>query len=128
MQQLIFASERPVLYQYVTLSIVLVSTTRLSSSFLMRFSFFRKFILKLKYWKHSKSPVIVTKNARNPKYRFFRRTYARSVGFEMKPVWKSVFLCYGKNQLKLFCKSCRNEQPFLSYLFVDSLCSNICTL
>ena len=47
MQQLIFASERPVLYQYVTLSIVLLSTTRLSSSFLMRFSFFRKFISKL---------------------------------------------------------------------------------
>ena len=79
-------------FVYVALSIIVPSTRKLLSScfFLKkRFSFFRKFVSKLKYWKHWKLPVIVTKN---------RRTYAPSVGFKMKPLRKSVFLCYGKNQ------------------------------
>ena len=30
---------------------------------------------------------------------FFRRAYTLSVGFKTKPLRKSVFLCYCKNQL-----------------------------
>ena len=37
---------------------------------------------------------------------FFRGTYALSVGFEMKPLRKSVFQCGDKNQLKFCCITC----------------------
>ena len=63
------------------------------------------------------------KNAGNTKYSSFRRTYALSVGFKMKPLRKSI-LCYGKNQLKLCCKSCRKEQLFTFHLFDELLYSN----
>ena len=33
------------------------------------------------------------KNARNLKYHFFRRTYALSVGFKMKPLKENAFSC-----------------------------------
>ena len=44
--------------------------------------------------------------------------------FKMKPLRKSVFLCYGKNQLKLCHKSFWKEQPFILCLFDESLCWN----
>ena len=44
---------------------------------------------------------------------FFRRTYAFSVGFKMKPLRKSVFQCEDKNQLKFCLKACWKEQPFV---------------
>ena len=50
---------------------------------------------------------------------FFRRTYAFSVGFKMKPLRKSVFLCYGKSQLKL-CKH-RKKVRSSQALFQHSL-------
>ena len=46
----------------------------------------------------------------------------------MKPLRKSIFLCYGKNQVKLRHKSCRKEQLLTSYLLDEKLCSNIYTL
>ena len=47
-----------------TLSVIVLLTTKLFSSFLKkRFLFFRKFVSKLSYWKHSKFQVIV--NTRN---------------------------------------------------------------
>ena len=58
----------------------------------------------------------------------FKRTYALSVVFKMKPLRKSVFLCYGKKQLKICRKSCPQEQLFFSYLFDESLRSSIYTL
>ena len=67
------------------------------------------------------------KHAKNLQYHFFR-TYALSVGFQKKPLRNSVFLCYVKNQIKLSCKSCRKEQPFIPYLFDESPCSNTYTL
>ena len=58
---LTLVSERSVLYGYVMFSIIVLLTTKLLSSFFKKmFSFFRKFVSKLKYWKHSKFPVIVT--------------------------------------------------------------------
>ena len=53
--------EKAILYGYVRFSLVVLSTRkRFSSFFKKRFSFFRKFVSKLKYWKHSKFPAIVT--------------------------------------------------------------------
>ena len=36
----------------------------------------------------------------------FRRTYPFATGFEMKPFRQSVFLSYGKKNLKFYLKSC----------------------
>ena len=44
---------------------------------------------------------------------FFRRTYAFSVGFKMKPLRKNVFQCEDKNQLKFCLKACWKVQPFV---------------
>ena len=54
-------SDRAVLYKNVALSILVLSTKKRYSSFFWKgFTFFRRFVSKLKYWKRSKFPVIVT--------------------------------------------------------------------
>ena len=63
---------------------------------------FQKILSRLKYWKSSKFPVTVTWKHTDLSNGglfwkslalIFRKTYALSVGFKMKPVRKSVFLC-----------------------------------
>ena len=65
-----------------------------------RFLSSRKFVSKLKYWKRLKLSLIVTWKPADLSnrgifwkslVRFFRRTYALSVGFKMKTLRKSVF-------------------------------------
>ena len=55
----------------------------------------------------------------------FRRTYALSVGFEMKPLRKSVFK--RQKQLRFYCRTCCKEQPFIFCLFSESPFSSICS-
>ena len=77
------------------------------------YSFFRKFVSKLKYWKCLKLSLIFTQKYAvlsnggvfwKSLLQFFRRIYALSVGFKMKTVRKSVFECSDKNQLKFWVK------------------------
>ena len=72
--------------------IAVLSTTKRFSSFSKKV-FFRKFVLKLKYGKRSKSPVMVTQQYANVLNGgvFFREIYTRSVGFKMKPTQIRVF-------------------------------------
>ena len=49
---------------------------------------------------------------------FFRRTYALSVGFKMKPLTKSIFQCYDKNQPKFCGKTCWKEQLFIFTVYL----------
>ena len=106
----------------VAFSILLLSTKKSTPVFWKRFSFFRKFISKLKYWKRLNFPVIVTqKDVDLPNgglflkslESLFRRTYDFSVGFKMKPIRKNFSLCEYKNQLRFYLKTCWNEQPFI---------------
>ena len=93
-----------------------------------RFSIFRKIISKLRHWERSKFPRLSLKTMPILKRRaifqipsiVFRRTYAFSVGFKMKPLSKSVFLCQDKNQLKFCRKTWWKEQPFILCLFHES--------
>ena len=51
---------------------------------------------------------------------FFRRIYALSVGFKMKPLRQSVFLCEDKNQITFCCITCWKDQRFNFCLFDES--------
>ena len=52
-----------------------------------------------------------------PLVRFFRRIYALSVSFKMKPLRKSVFQCFVFQFQPKFCwKTCWKEQPFICTL------------
>ena len=55
---LVLASGKVVLYEYVRFAILSLSTRKQYSCFLKRFSFYRKFLLKLKYLKRWKLAVI----------------------------------------------------------------------
>ena len=66
-----------------------------SPVFWKKFLFFRKFVLKSKYWKRSKFPVIVTQKHADASSRglfwkslvpFFRTICVLSAGFKMKPL------------------------------------------
>ena len=57
---LTLASDRAVLYGHVAFSILTLSSKKQQSSFLKRFPVYKKFVSKLKYWKRSKFPVIIT--------------------------------------------------------------------
>ena len=88
-------------------SISVVSTKRRYSSFLKRFSFSRKFVSKLMYWKCLKlSPFVTWKHADLSNGKLFWKslvsffsflkipsTSALFVGFKMKTLRKSVFKC-----------------------------------
>ena len=89
------------------------------------FSFFRKFISKFKYWKLKfENKIKVFKISRDCHIKIgqslkrkylvpiFKRIYAVTVGFKMKPPGKSIFLCYDKNQLKFCCKTCWKGASF----------------
>ena len=63
---------------------------------------------------------------------FFRRTYALFVGFKMKPLRKSVFLCKDKDQLSFCRKPCWNAERgnhlFLSNWWIPSVLFNFVTI
>ena len=90
------------MYGNVTFSILVLSTKKRYSSFLKKILVFQKLHFKVKVLKTFKFPVIVTENYANLSNEglflkslvsFFRRTYGLSVGFKMKPLRQSVFLC-----------------------------------
>ena len=61
----------------------------------------------------------------NPKYNFLEKYMLSLLALiKMKRLSKSVVLCYEKNQLKLYRKTGRKEQPFISWLFDDSACKS----
>ena len=47
---------------------------------------------------------------------FLRRTYALSVGFKLKPLRRSVFLCWNKIQSTVCRKTCWKKQLLIFYL------------
>ena len=77
-----------------------LSTNRWYSSFLKKVLFFGKFVSKLKYWKRSKFPVIVTQKHTDVSnggifwkslVPFCRITYALSFGFKRKSLRENRF-------------------------------------
>ena len=105
------------------LSILVLSTKKRYSIFLKSACIFQKIHFKVKVLKSFKifSDCHI-KVCRSLKWRailkipstFFRRTYALSVGFKMKPLRKSVFLCEDKDQL-----SCWNPKRS-NHLFISN--------
>ena len=119
-------------------SILVLSTKRRCSRFLKKVFVFQKICFKVKVWKSFKiSTGCHIKTCRSLKRRailkilstVFRRIYTLSVGFKIKPLRKSVFQCYDKNQPKFCRKTCWKEQTIHFYcLFDESHFSNIiCT-
>ena len=53
---------------------------------------------------------------------FFRRTYALSVGFNMKPRRKIVFQCEGRNQLKILTIYNFSNYVAMEYIEIKWLC------
>ena len=109
------------------LSILVLSTKKRYSSFLKRVSVFQKIYCKVKV---QKSFEIFSdchiKACQSLKWRailkipstIFRRTYALSVSFKMKPLRKSIFLYQEKNQFSFCHKPCWNtEWSNHSFLF-----------
>ena len=99
---LTLASDRIVLYGNFAFSILVFSTKKWYSSFLKNAFVFQKICFKVKVSKMFKiSSDYCIKTCRSLKRRvisksivpFFKRTYALSVGFKMKPLGKKVFLC-----------------------------------
>ena len=112
-------SERAILYRNVIVSILVLSTKKQYSSFLKRVCIFQKIYFKVKVLKSFKiSSDCHIKACQSLKWRailkipstIFRRTYALSVGFKMKPLRKSVFLCVDKDQLSFCQKPCWNAE------------------
>ena len=97
------ASNMVVLHESNAFSILMPSTNKLYCSFFFkRFLFPRISVSKLKYWKRSKIPLILTWKQSDLSngglfwkslVPLFRRTYALSVGFKMEPLRKNVFQC-----------------------------------
>ena len=131
-----------VLYGNVMLSILVLSTKKQYSSFLKRVCVFQKMYFKVKVLKSFNifSDCHVIKACWSLKWRvilkslvsFCRRTYALSVGFKMKPLRKSVFLCEGKDQLSFCRKPCWNAERgnhlFLSNWWIASVLFNFVTI
>ena len=109
-----------VLYGNDASFILVLSTKKRYSSFLKKVFVFQKICFKVKVLKTFKiSTECHIKACRSLKWRailkipttVFRRTYALSAGFKMKPPRKSVFQCLDKKQPKLCSKNCWREQP-----------------
>ena len=123
---LTLASDRAVLCGNVALSILAFSTKKLYSSFLKRVCFFQKIFLKtffseklLKTFKISSDLSKRTAILKIPS----RKNYVLSVGFKMRPLRKSIFLCQDKNQLKFCREPCwnaeRSNHSFLSIWWIS---------
>ena len=136
---LTLASGMAVLHGKDAFSILVLSTKKRYSSFLRKIFVLQKICFKvivlkiLKTFKISTDCHIKLPDLSNGELfwkslvPFLGRTYALSVGFKMKPLRKSVFQCYEKNQPKFYRKTCWKK--FIFYcLFDESYFSNICTL
>ena len=116
---LTLASDRAVLYGKIAYSILVLLTIKRYSTFLKRVCVFQKICFKIEVLKTFKISIDdYIKTCRSLKRRafskilkwFFRRPYALSVGFKMKPLRKIIFLCWDKNQLKFCRKPCWNAE------------------
>ena len=107
---LAMASDIAVLYRNVILSILVLSTKNVSPVFWKGFAFFRRFILKLKYWNRSTfSSDCHIKTCYLSNGGLFQKSLVPGfrricdvlfLGYKMKTLKKSV---YDKNQLN-FCR------------------------
>ena len=97
-----FASDREVLYGRVAFSVLVLSTKKRYFSFLKRICVFQKNCFKVEVLKRFKiSNDCHIKTCRSLKRRAIlknpsttiRRTHALSLGFKMKSLTKSVFMC-----------------------------------
>ena len=105
-----------VLYRNDAFSIIVISTKKRYSSLLKKIFFFQKISFKVKVLKtfnistdyHIKTCRSLKRRTilKIPTVSFFRRIFALSVGFKMKPLRKKVFQCSDKNQLKFCRKTC----------------------
>ena len=120
-------------------SISVLSTKKRYSSFLKKVLVFQKICFKAKVLKmfkvstdcHIKTCWSLKRRASSKiPSTFFRRAYALSVGFKIKPLRKSIFKCSDKNQLKFCRKTCWEEQSFaftvylMNHLFQASVLFN----
>ena len=108
-------------------SILVLWTKKRYSSFLKKFFVFQKISFKVKVLKTFKIAtdfhIKICWSLNGGLFRkslvpFFRRTYALSVNFKVKPLWKSAFQCQDKNQLKFCRKTCWKEQPLVFTLYL----------
>ena len=109
------ASDVAVLYGNDAFSVLVLSTKIQYSSYLKKGFIIQKFYSKVKVLETFKiSTDCHIKTCRSLKQRailktpsaVFRIIYALSVGFKMKPLRKSFFQCYDKNQPKFSRKTC----------------------
>ena len=111
-----------VLYGNDAFSNLVLSTKKRFSSFFKKVFIFQKICFKVKVlamistWKHVdlSNGGLIWKSL----VRVFRRTYALSVGFETKPLRKSVFQCKDKNQPKFCRKTYWKVQPFIFTVYL----------
>ena len=111
-----------VLYRNDAFSNLVLSTKKRFSSFFKKVFIFQKICFKVKVlamistWKHVdlSNGGLIWKSL----VRVFRRTYALSVGFETKPLRKSVFQCKDKNQPKFCRKTYWKVQPFIFTVYL----------
>ena len=123
------ASDRAVLKGNDVFSILVLSTKKQCSSFLKKVFIFQKICLKVKVLKtfkiftgcHIKTCWSLKQRAiLKISSTFFKRTYALSAGFKMKPLRKSIFQ---KNQLKYCLKLAKRSNH--SFYWVPRLKINI---
>ena len=116
-----------VLYGNDAFSLLVLTTKKRYSNFLKKVLVFQKICFKVKkYWNRSKFPQFVTKTCRSLKQRaifkipstIFRRIYALSVGFKVKPLGKNIFQCQDRNQPKFCRKTFWKEQPFIFTVYL----------
>ena len=116
-----------VLYGNDALSILLISTKKTYSGFLKKVFVFQEICFKDKILKTFKiSADCRIKTCRSLKRRailkilsnVFRRAYALSIGFKIKPLTKSNFECQDKNQRKFCCKAWQKKQPFVFTVYL----------
>ena len=115
------------LYGNDALSILLLSTKKSHSSFLKKFFVFQKICFRVKVLKSFQifSDCHI-KTCRSLKWRailkipvlFFRIIYGLSASFKMKPLRKSVFQCWDKNQPKFCNKTCWEQQLFIFTVYL----------
>ena len=110
------------------LSILALSTKKWYYSFLKRVCIFQKFYFKVKVLKSFK--IFSDCNIKacwSLKWKailkipstIFRRTYALSVSFKMKPLRKRTLLCEDKDQLSFCWKPCWNAERS-NHLFISN--------
>ena len=102
---LTLAANMAVLYKNHGLSVLVFSTRKRHSTFWKKFLCRRRSVSKLKYWKRSKGPSIMSLKHTDFSNRklfwkslvlFFSRTYVLSIAFKMKPLKKHFLVLMQK--------------------------------